>query len=63
MVIVPEPTKAVLEAVMVIVVAPVEPTGLNDAVIPLRRPLTEKVTASSKPLRPVTVIVLLWLLP
>jgi len=62
-VIVFEPTKAVLEAVMVMVVVPVVLGGLNDAVIPLLRPLTEKDTASSKPLRPVTVIVLLWLLP
>ena len=42
---------------------PVVLTGLKVAVIPVRRPLTDSVTALLKPLSPVTVIMLLWLPP
>lgn len=48
---------------MVIVLVPVVVTGLKVAVIPVRKPLADRVTPPVKPLSPVTVIVLPWLPP
>lgn len=63
MVIVAEPTGAVLDAVSVRMLVPVVLVGLNDAVTPDGRPLADKATDPVKLLIPLTVIVLVPLLP
>jgi hypothetical protein len=63
MVIVAEPTGAVLDAVSVRMLVPVVLVGLNDAVTPDGRPLAVKATDPVKLLIPLTVMVLVPLLP
>src|SRR5947209_2417872 len=63
MVMVAVPTVAVLSAVKVNVLVLVIGLGLNAAVTPLGNPEADKVTLPLKPLRSVSVIVLVPLLP
>ena len=58
-----EPTVAAVEAVSVRMLLPVVLAGLKDAVTPAGRPLTARLTAPLKPLRPITLMVLAPLLP
>jgi len=51
------PEAAVALAVRLRVVAPVELSGLKEAVTPLGKPLAEKATVPAKPLEGTTVIV------
>lgn len=63
MVMVAGPTVAVLEAVSVRVLVVVALAGLKDAVTPVGRPLAERATDPAKLLMPVTVMVLVPVLP
>ena len=63
MVMFDNPAVAVLATVSVRTLVPVVDAGLNDAVTPAGRPLALSATAPLKLLRPVTVIVLLPLVP
>jgi hypothetical protein len=63
MVMVAGPTVAVLEAVSVSVLVVVALAGLKDAVTPVGRPLAERATDPAKLLMPVTVMVLVPVLP
>jgi hypothetical protein len=63
MMIVPELAVALLAAVMVSTLVPVVLAGLKDAVAPVGRPLIVRPTELLKLFSPVTVIVLLSLLP
>ena len=62
-VIVAGPTVAVVEAIRVRMLVPVVLLGLNDAVTPAGRPVAESATDPVKLLMPLTVMVLLPLLP
>jgi hypothetical protein len=57
------PVVATLLASTVNVVEPVVGFGLNKAVTPLGRPITDKLTLPPKPFRGVTVIVVVLLAP
>jgi hypothetical protein len=61
--IVPSLIAAVLEAVRVTVPGLVGLAGVNEAVTPAGKPLTDKLTGLLKPFIPVTVTVALALLP
>ena len=63
MVTVAEPRVAVLDAVSVNVLLVVVLAGLKDAVTPEGRPLAESATDPAKLLRPLTVMVLVPLVP
>ena len=57
------PAVAVVDAVRVKVLVPVVLAGLKDAVTPAGRPLAARLTAPVKPLRSITEMVLVPLLP